>query len=90
MLKAVQSARSFPPAEQREIVVALAEAYNLQMKILIGFSALQIFVIAMIWRRGEQIRVVDVKEVDAGSSGASVGSGGLRQLDERAGSEKAG
>lgn len=90
MLKAVQSARSFPPEEQHEIVVALAEAYNLQMKILIGFSALQIFVIAMIWRRGDQIRVVDAKEMEAGSSGASVGSGGLGPLDTRAGSEKAG
>lgn len=63
MLKAVQSARSFTPAIQHQIILALAQAYNLQMKILIGFSALQVFVIAMIWRSGNQIRVVDVGEL---------------------------
>lgn len=70
MLKAVQNARDFTPDVAHQIVVALAEAYNLQMKILIGFSALQIFVIGMIWRKGEQIRVVNVRKSKAESSGA--------------------
>ncbi|KAF1835910.1 MFS general substrate transporter [Decorospora gaudefroyi] len=75
MLKAVQSARDFSPEIQHQIITRLAEAYNLQMKILIGFSALQIFVIAMIWRKGNQIRVVDAEEEKAASSSASNASG---------------
>lgn len=71
MLQAVQSAREFAPDVQHQIIIALAEAYNLQMKILIGFSALQISIIGMIWRKGNQIRVVDTKKIKARSSNAS-------------------
>lgn len=88
MLKAVQSAHSFPADVQHEIVLALAEAYNLQMKILIGFSALQIFVIAMIWRKGNQIRVLDANETSMESSSASVGSDTLASAGGGSESEK--
>lgn len=74
MLKAVQSVHSFAPDVQREVVLALAEAYNLQMRILIGFSALQIFAIAMIWRSGDQIRVVDVKKLQQAAASREAAS----------------
>jgi len=75
MLKAVQSAHSFAPDVQHKIILALAQAYNLQMKILIGFSALQVFVIAMIWRRGDQIRVVDVRKLQQATINREAASG---------------
>lgn len=88
MLKAVQAARDFPPDVHHQIVIALAEAYNLQMKILIGFSALQIFVIGMIWRKGDQIRVVDAKKAKAESSSASSAHDTSIPADSGAGTEK--
>lgn len=45
------------PAVQERVRIALAEGYNLQMKILIGFAALQIVATALMWEK----KVVRIK-----------------------------
>lgn len=45
------------PAIQERVQIALAEGYNLQMKILIGFAALQIVATALMWEK----KVVRIK-----------------------------
>ncbi|KAF2836638.1 MFS general substrate transporter [Patellaria atrata CBS 101060] len=63
MLTSVQASRQFPRKEQLDIIKTTSEAYNLQMKILIAFAAAQTIVVAMIYRRGHQIRVVETISV---------------------------
>jgi hypothetical protein len=58
LLTAVQQARLLPPAQQLEVRTVLSEAYSLQMKILVGFAAAQVLVVALVYRRGNQIKVV--------------------------------
>jgi hypothetical protein len=36
----------------------LSEAYSVQMKILVGFAAAQVLVVGLIYRKGDQIKVV--------------------------------
>lgn len=59
LLNIAQSARQYSPAVQRRIVTTVATAYNLQMKILVAFAALQVVMIVMLYRPGNQIRVIE-------------------------------
>jgi hypothetical protein len=58
LLTAVQQAKLLPLAQQTEVRTVLTEAYSLQMKILLGFAAAQVLVVALVYRKGNQIKVV--------------------------------
>ena len=50
----------FPPGIQQDIRSTFAQGYNLQMKMMIGFSAAQILAVGLLWRK-PQIRLVTAK-----------------------------
>ncbi|KAF2689042.1 MFS general substrate transporter [Lentithecium fluviatile CBS 122367] len=58
ILTAVQEAKHLPLDEQLEVRTVLSEAYSVQMKILVGFAALQVLAVALVYRKGDQIKVV--------------------------------
>lgn len=67
ILRSAQAAQDLSPDAQQQILVALAGAYNLQMKILAGFAGLQVLLTSMMYRSGNQIRVIEdlTKETSA-------------------------
>ncbi|PVI01633.1 MFS general substrate transporter [Periconia macrospinosa] len=56
LLQSVEVIREYPHEVQAQILKAFAEGYNLQMKIMVGFAALQVLVVGMLWRKN-QIRL---------------------------------
>jgi hypothetical protein len=58
ILTAVQRAKFLPAEQQLEVRTVLSEAYSVQMKILVGFAAAQVLVVGLIYRKGDQIKVV--------------------------------
>ncbi|OMP88200.1 putative transporter C3H1.06c [Diplodia seriata] len=61
LLQSVGSVGELPPNVREQVLRVLAEGFNLQMKIVAGFSGLQVLMVGMLWRKN-QIRVADKKE----------------------------
>lgn len=57
ILQSTEEIAKFPPALQQQVLGVFLGGYNLQMKIMIGFAALQILVVFMFWRK-KQISIV--------------------------------
>ena len=58
ILTIVQQARKLPLNQQLEVRTVLSEAYSAQTKILVGLAAAQVLVVALVYRKGDQIKVV--------------------------------
>jgi hypothetical protein len=68
ILTAVQQAKFLPAEQQLKVRIVLSEAYSVQMKILVGFAAAQVLVAGLVYRRGDQIKVVpDTKKSRLGT-----------------------
>lgn len=69
VLNSIQAIELFPPQDQLAILDAFGSGYNLQFKVMIGFSAAQILAVALLYSSKKQIKVEDEpneKEVDQG------------------------
>lgn len=60
VLQSTAAIREFPLEMQKTVLKAFAEGYNLQMKILTGFAAVQLVAVGLLWRK-KQISVVGEK-----------------------------
>ena len=60
ILQTTAEVRNLPPQLQAKTIAVLAQGYNLQMKINVGFSVVQVLAVGLIWRK-KQIEVVDMK-----------------------------
>lgn len=60
ILKSTSEIQTLPAEFQVDTVDALAHGYNLQMKVNIGFSVVQVLAVGLLWRR-KQIEVVEPK-----------------------------
>ncbi|KAL1642365.1 hypothetical protein SLS58_005439 [Diplodia intermedia] len=61
LLQSVGSVGELPPDVREQVLRVFAEGFNLQMKIVAGFSGLQVLMVGMLWRKN-QIRVAEKKE----------------------------
>jgi hypothetical protein len=58
LLKSTAEITDFPHVVQNQVLSTFLSGYNLQMRIIIASSCLQILVVFMLWRRGSQMSLV--------------------------------
>jgi hypothetical protein len=51
LLKSTKAIGTLPPSSIENVMTALVKAYNLQMKVMIGFSAMQIPLASLMWQK---------------------------------------
>ena len=57
LVKTTKIMATFAPNVQEKVIQVFAQSYNLQYKIMIGFTAAQFPAVAMMWTNKEQIKV---------------------------------
>ncbi|KAH8695843.1 major facilitator superfamily domain-containing protein [Phaeosphaeriaceae sp. PMI808] len=59
LLTKIQEVYRLPSSQQLELRKVLSQAYGIQSKILLGFGVLQVLVVAMLYRRGDQVKLIN-------------------------------